>query len=187
MTTFSIDGEKKRIRQSLQKKIEQFPLNELKRESHRIVRKIISLDEFIECDALFSYYPMGGEVDIIPLMQTALSRGKALLLPRVRGKEMDFYSLSNLSPENLEKNKWGIWEPIRSETPLTYRDFIRPLMIVPGMAFTLKGERLGRGGGFYDRYLSNQRFTLLGASLPFQIVQDLPMEDHDVHLDGVIS
>ena len=85
------------------------------------------------------------------------------------------------------KNKYGILEPneYASEFPIDEID----ALIVPGLAFTLDGRRLGYGGGYYDRLLSMDSFTAyaIGFCFKFQIIRDLPTETHDRKVDNIIT
>ena len=148
---------------------------------------MLSSPEYGEADAIFAFYPVKGEIDIRPLLKKALDEKKALLLPRVEGKIMTFQA----SIVQLTKSVWNL---INGESPnpgpdatvCRGKEYSRALMLVPGVAFTVRGKRLGRGGGFYDRYLTeNGDFILAGTAFPCQIVVDLPVEPHDVRMDRV--
>ena len=103
------------------------------------------------------------------------------MVPRIEGEEMNFYDIS----EGLEKGSFDIMEPT-SNTPIEPSEI--DVMIVPGVAFTRQGARLGRGKGFYDKYLSHSGFRAytIGVCFPCQIVESLPTEPHDKTLDKVI-
>ena len=81
----------------------------------------------------------------------------------------------------------GIYEPVDPDpSPLPSPDGPAPLMLVPGLAFTPEGRRLGRGGGYYDRYLTGkENIYKAGTAYPFQILPDLPVESHDIIMDKV--
>ena len=95
---------------------------------------------------------------------------------------MNFYDIS----EGVSEGAFGIMEPIAT-TPIEPSEI--DVMIVPGVAFTRQGARLGRGKGFYDKYLSRNGFRAhtIGVCYPCQIVENLPTEEHDRVLDCVIS
>ena len=110
------------------------------------------------------------------------SREKALLVPRVEGEVMHFYPYR---PEQMLPGAFGIEEPQQGEVadPRTI-----DLIIVPGVAFTSAGDRMGRGKGFYAKYLIHLRpdATKVGVCYAHQVVASLPTEPHDIRMDRLI-
>lgn len=129
--------------------------------------------------AMFS--PLSDEPQIWPLVDE-LSKTKTVVLPRVEGDVMNFY---HYEPGMLSKGSFGIMEPVLCEA-------IEPseidLMVVPGVAFTADGYRMGRGKGYYDKYMSSDGFRAMkvGVCYSCQLVDGLPVEEHDVRMDKVI-
>lgn len=112
------------------------------------------------------------------------SNERRIVLPRVgENSIMEFF---DYTPSQMCYGSYGINEP-QGTTPIRVEHI--DLMIVPGVAFTTSGGRLGRGKGYYDRYLSRSGFKAytIGICYPHQIVESLPLEEHDVILDRVIS
>ena len=109
---------------------------------------------------------------------------RRVVLPRVEGDEMNFYEFS---PQTMTEGAFGIWEPTLEARPCDVAEI--DLLIVPGVAFTLGGDRMGRGKGYYDKYLSRKGFRAvkIGVCFRHQIVDELPTEPHDVRMDGVVS
>jgi len=121
--------------------------------------------------------PATGEV----LARWAATR--RLVLPRVEGDTMQFYEYR---PDALAGGAFGILEPRATRLcPPAEID----LAVCPGVAFTAAGRRLGRGRGYYDRYLSQPAFRgyRVGVCYAHQLVDDLPVEPHDVRMDAVIT
>ena len=114
---------------------------------------------------------------------TEWSRRKRIVLPRVEGDVMRFY---DYSPETMASGSFGINEP-HSERLCTPSDI--DFMVVPGVAFTSDGRRMGRGKGFYDRYISQEGFraATVGVCFRTQIVDHLPSEPHGRPTDSVIA
>ncbi|MFI3317690.1 MAG: 5-formyltetrahydrofolate cyclo-ligase [Rikenellaceae bacterium] len=127
--------------------------------------------------ALFS--SLRDEIDTSVLIEQ-LAGDKHLLLPRVVGDEMEFVSLG----ESLQSGSFGILEPAAGEA-IPYSEI--DLMIVPAVAYTANGDRLGRGKGYYDRYLTQGKIRTIGVAYSHQIVTGLPTEPHDVQIDEVIA
>ena len=110
-----------------------------------------------------------------------LAKTKRVVVPRIEGEEMEFYDIA----EGVSEGAFGILEPL-STTPVEPSEI--DVMVVPGVAFTQGGERLGRGKGFYDKYLSRKGFRAhtIGICYPCQVVEHLPVEPHDKVLDKVV-
>ncbi len=128
--------------------------------------------------ALFS--PLPDEPQIWPLVEE-LAKSRLVALPRVEGDTMQFYCIGE-----MKEGAFGIMEPQGS--PCIHPGEI-DVIIVPGVAFTLSGKRMGRGKGFYDKYMSHPGFRALkiGVCYPLQVADDLPWEKHDILMDSVIS
>ena len=129
--------------------------------------------------ALFS--PLGYEPDVWPLVES-LSAMVSVVLPRVEGDVMNFYCYDRNS---MAIGSFGINEPQNS---LPVAPYEIDAVVVPGLAFTESGARMGRGKGYYDKYMSNGDFSALkiGVCYKEQIVPEIPLEEHDVMMDVVI-
>lgn len=135
----------------------------------------------------FSYLSLPSEFDTSRLNDAALSAGKLLGLPRITGETIEFHQVA--SPASvLSTNRLGIREP-GSALPLIDAASGRDLVvIVPGIAFTLAGRRLGRGGGFYDRFLSTVPNALkIGLCFELQIVSRVPVGPADIEVDWLLT
>lgn len=108
---------------------------------------------------------------------------RRVVLPRVEGDAMRFYACR---PDALVFGAFGILEPL-GERPCPAGEI--DLVVCPGVAFTADGRRLGRGRGYYDRYLGDPAFRgfRVGVCYAHQLVDDLPVEPHDVRMDRVIT
>lgn len=129
--------------------------------------------------ALFSPLPDEPQIsEIIELM----ARERVVLLPRVEGDVMRFYPFS---PKAMSRGAYGIMEP-KDGKPFPPGEI--DVMVVPGVAFTTDGKRMGRGKGFYDKYMSQDGFRAhkIGVCYAEQILQSLPCEPHDISMDEVI-
>lgn len=130
------------------------------------------------------YHPLADEVDVRPLLQAALDDGKQVLLPVVVGDDLLLRSYAG--PNQMAVGAFGILEPTGDVFAPAGYDRI-DLVVVPGMAFDSDGHRLGRGRGYYDRLLPRIRHARrVGVCFPFQLVEQVPSEVHDVVMDQVI-
>ena len=147
---------------------------------------------------------MKDEVDVLPVLRTALQQGKKVLIPRIIDGtcDMEFYYLTDEPNSQTESNKWGIAEP-KTELEKCVMDDLLPdlrgdeiLVLVPGLAFGKDNSRLGRGKGFYDRFLSElkkktaaqgkERPWICGICYSAQIVESVPVDENDVRMDVVL-
>ncbi len=167
-------------------------------ESLKACKKIQTCPAFIDSQIVFFYIPYGFELDVLPLLEQTI-KTKTLCVPRVINgtANMDFYYLDKTKElnEQLESGSFGILEPKQNLTKVELNNSLKEkkiFMIVPALAFTQKGLRLGKGMGFYDRYLPLLKET--GASLftagvgyKEQIIEKIPAEQTDFVLDTVIT
>ena len=130
--------------------------------------------------ALFASLP--DEIDTTQLIE-ALATKTSVVLPRLLGDEMDFYPYS---ANAMHSGAMGILEP-DGDVPVAPQDI--DVMILPGLAFTPDGLRLGRGKGYYDKYMSRERYRAytIGICHIVQLLDTLPVEPHDKCLDEVVT
>ena len=132
------------------------------------------------------YLASRDEIDLHTYIEEMLRRGRKVVAPRWNGETYDLAVLKGLEAEHLRRGPMGILEPAEAEIVQPQKVFA---WIVPGLAFTRDGRRLGYGGGWYDRFLSAapKDSIKLGVAYSFQIVDDLPVEPHDIPLTDVID
>ncbi|HYG35891.1 MAG TPA: 5-formyltetrahydrofolate cyclo-ligase [Clostridia bacterium] len=136
--------------------------------------------------SILFFAPLAEEVNVWPLLEQALAAGKIVALPRFDSLTA-CYGICRV--ENLARDiavgRYGIREPVEQcvSYPLNRLDFV----LTPGVAFDLRGRRLGRGKGYYDRLLASVRGTMCGVAFDEQIVQEIPIEPHDVHLNCIVT
>ena len=130
------------------------------------------------------FAPMETEPDIEKLWTHA--EGRTICYPTIRLGGLDFIGVSG--PESVAVGQFGIREPIFDQARIIPPDTF-DLILVPGAAFTANGERLGRGGGFYDRLLSSPGFRAFKVGVCFdrQIRDTLPLEPHDQRVHRVVT
>lgn len=138
-----------------------------------------------EVRTVFSFLSTAEEIDTAPIHRLALFHGKALGLPRIRENALTFHRVRR--PAAIRsKNRYAIREP-SAALPSVTAD-ARTLILVPGMAFDRSGRRLGRGGGYYDRFLAEMGWaTTIGLCHSSQIVDRVPAGPNDVAVRWVAT
>ena len=139
----------------------------------------------VECSqTLLLYYGMGGEPDTQQLFSPLLDRGKVLTLPRCQaGHTLELRRY--LGPDHLVRHRYGMWEP-DDRCPLLSPQAIQ-LALIPGLSFAPSGMRLGRGGGYYDRFLPQYFGFTLGLCRDCMLQTQLPALPHDRGVDFVLT
>ena len=151
--------------------------------SRTITDKVTALPAFKNADRILVYADYNHEVVTEYLIKEAWKAGKEVAVPKVVGKDMVFYKLTDFA--RLEPGYFGIPEPVSGEIV----NWSKALMIMPGVAFDRANHRVGYGGGFYDRYLEKmpedcEKAILCRESL---MCDEIPTEEHDERMDLVIS
>lgn len=170
---------KKQIREALLQKRELHTATE--EDTNKVVEKLLSLPQIKKAKSVLLYYPHKNEINTLPLINAFLKQGKTVLLPKVEGLNIIPVIFKDLS--QLKEGYAGIKEPEGKAISPEEIDIV----IVPGVAFDKKGHRLGYGKGYYDRFLSKTNALKIGLAYDFQIVENLPAEEHDVPLDLIIT
>lgn len=161
----------------------QFTQQQLGELSLPIVARIIPL--LREARTIVAYYSLDDEVDTHGLIDDLLADGKTVYLPRVVS-DSEMVLCRYTGADSLQVGAYGIMEPVGAVMP---PDASIDVVLVPGMAFDAAGHRLGRGKGYYDRFLSalpTPRPLLLGVCFDFQKVDNVPTEACDVSVDKVV-
>jgi 5-formyltetrahydrofolate cyclo-ligase len=132
------------------------------------------------------FAPLPDELDVWPVLELSLALGVNCALPFFDAEKKTYGArrLTNLAAEIIA-GKFGVREPAAScrEMPLDKFD----LVLVPGMAFDMNGNRLGRGQGFYDRLLEKTSGIKCGVGYGFQLLEKIPAEPHDAKMDFILT
>ena len=201
--------EKKELRKYIKGKLEE---NKAKFaiESQTVCEKLLADNAFKEASVVLAYMPLPDEVDVIPVIRGALRAGKKVAIPRVieethdinctqNAGKMLFYYLDDASDiiSQTKEGYCGIAEPSEKSRQFSSDDdFDTVFVFVPGRAFTKNGARLGRGKGFYDRFLSQltkecdasgKKVYTIGVCFSCQVVDSVPTEQNDISVDRIVS
>lgn len=148
--------------------------------SNSIFEKVESLDVFKRSKNILVYHSLKDEVQTIAFIQKWESK-KIIYLPKVIGDNLDILKYNNES--ELETGSYNIMEPVGDSCPLDDID----LIIVPAVALSRTGQRIGRGKGYYDRLLSNASQVKIGVIFEHQLCKEFKAEPHDIKMDYVIT
>ena len=126
--------------------------------SRAICKQVLSSAEYKDAETIFAYYPLGNEVDCLPVLKDALNTGKRVFLPRTgQDCQMDFYEIHSL--DDVEEGNFHVMEPKASCKQFvpdrkTEKNGQNILVLVPGVVFDYQGNRYGYGKGYYDHYFA---------------------------------
>ena len=176
---------KEELRRSVRRLKQQYTPAQLEELSLPVIARL--RPRLVEAQTILAYYSLPDEVCTRQLIDELIAEGKTVLLPKVldAGRmELRRYT----GPHDLTEGAYGIMEPVGE--PFTDYALI-DIALIPGMAFDAAGHRLGRGRGYYDRFLNSQWSMvngqwLIGLCFDFQKVPVLPSDDHDIPVDIVI-
>ncbi|MBR6897801.1 MAG: 5-formyltetrahydrofolate cyclo-ligase [Lachnospiraceae bacterium] len=161
-------------------------LDETARERYSgcICNRILSSCAYKTAGTVFAYAPFGSEADVMPIVLQALKDHKTVAFPRCEEKGvMRFYAIA--SEDDLVQGRYGIREPKQGCRDVEVKN---GLMLVPMTAFTPQLDRLGYGGGYYDRYVGESPFvTYAGVAFSSQMTDFIPVEEHDKRPDIIIT
>jgi 5-formyltetrahydrofolate cyclo-ligase len=148
--------------------------------SMAISAKLLAHPRFKEAKTIGFYIPKGNEADTRPMIEAALSAGKAVAAP-VTDHKITFFPFKSF--DDLVPGKYGIPEP-GTRGP---QEAEPELVLVPGVAFGLCMHRLGYGKGYYDAYLAKSFAYRIGLCFDFQVVEKLPRHENDQRMDEIIT
>ena len=199
-----IRAAKKALRSRVRDRLAVMTPEERERRSFAIRRALAGTEAFRTAALVAAYYPLPEEPDILPLLEQVLTEGRTLALPRVQGGLLRFRRVADF--RDCLPGYRGVREPREGLPVLGTEDFTVPaggspdgsepgaVILVPGLAFDLRGGRLGRGKGFYDRFLGGfSPFSCLGeprivgVAFAVQLVPDVPMGGEDRRVDFLVT
>ena len=154
---------------------------ERQRDSAQAVRLLASMEWIKKAGRVLLYHSIGTELNVLPLADFLWERGKEVYLPKVVGKHL--LCLHYTADTRLATGAYGILEPDHRDA-LISEDI--DAVLVPGLAFTRRGLRLGRGAGFFDRFLASTEAKRIGVFFSCQIAPWLPIDEWDMRMDAVV-
>lgn len=174
--------DKKELRKKIREQKRAMTGEQIEAASKVLQEKFLDSDLYRNAKTVYGYLPYNQEVRTVPILERALEDGKQVAVPKVYGDEMKFIYLPDLS--QVETGYSGIPEPIADGPE---GDDPTALVLMPGLAFTREGQRIGYGGGFYDKFLAAEPdHPTVALCYDFQVVEQLPTEEFDIPVDEVI-
>jgi 5-formyltetrahydrofolate cyclo-ligase len=160
--------------------------------SAAVTRRLSASEPWKGSRLLLCFLSMPGELDTAPLIAAARADGKTVAVPRIEGSSIGFRLLGG-DPSALPRDRWGIPVPDPWWPAVELSAGAPVLVVTPGLAFDRLGNRLGRGGGYYDAFLREARsdaalaLTAMGVCLSVQLVTEAPYDESDERVDGVAT
>ena len=174
--------DKKELRKKIREQKRAMTEEQIVAASARLGELFLACEQYKNAKTIYGYLPYNQEVRTVPMLEQAMKDGKRVAVPKCYGEEMRFIYMDDLS--KVEKGYANIPEPIADEPVAEDKT---ALVLMPGMAFTADGKRMGYGGGFYDKFLAAEPdHPTVALCYDFQMVEDLPTEEYDIPVDCVL-
>lgn len=176
------NNNKNTLRKQMKQKRNTLNEEERAKAAEGCLQQLIQLPGFEQVSWIYCYMSYLSELDTRQMIQSFLKEGKRVAVPKVQGAEMDFYEISDLS--DCVSGAYGIPEPVGNADPVTDAGWI----LMPGLAFDSQGNRLGYGGGFYDKYLEkHDNLVKIALAYDFQIISSVSAEIYDKPVDYIVT
>ena len=174
--------DKKELRRGIRERKRAMTEEEIVTRSAALGKVFAASELYRSAKTIYGYLPYNQEVRTVPMLEQAILDGKKVAVPKVIGDEMVFIYLADLT--QVEKGYAGIPEPIADE-PVAHDP--TALVLMPGLAFDRTGNRMGYGGGFYDKFLADEPdHPTVALCYEFQLLPSVPREEYDVPVDVVL-
>ncbi len=178
---------KQELRQQLRERVAAVPPDELHRRSVAAARLLCAQPEYKRAEIIMIYLSTAHEVDTSQIALAAWADLKRVLAPRVAWEQRRMLPIEiNSLTSDVQPGSMGIPEPLEG-LPIPVSDI--DLVVVPGLGFDTRGNRLGRGRGVYDRFLAHRDFRAVSCALALedQVVESIPAEENDVRMNMLVT
>lgn len=173
---------KEKIRREMSAKRNSLPEEFIKKNSKEISEKLLNMDIYNNAKNIYIYMDFNGEVDTKEIIADAFSKGKRVAIPKIIENKMEFYYIDDIA--DVDVGYFGYLEPLSNELAKDEDH----LMIMPGVAFDNKKNRIGYGRGFYDKYLAqNECENKIALAYDFQVMEEVPYDNDDIKPDMIIT
>lgn len=182
----TIEQQKSALRAMIRAEVQRLSPTDRARSSEQLGVRLRQREAWKRAHAISFFAPMPDEPDIWPLIAQALASGRVVALPRYSKATQSYVVRQVLDLQtDIGIGYFGVREPLEAceEVPLNRLD----LVLVPGVGFDSRGQRLGRGKGFYDRLLAGVSGAKCGIAFDEQIVAEVPAGPHDVRVNCILT
>jgi len=179
--------DKEALRHELKQRLVKISTEDRIAKSKQICEQIVQSDAFREAAVVMAFLSLPHEVDTTPLILHAWQQGKTVAVPKVSWQQRHMIPVEISSLETgIKTDERGLRNPTNG-TPIPYDEI--DLVITPGLGFDRHGNRLGRGGAYYDRFFKHRNINALrwGVAFSFQLCDEVPHDDGDVPIDAVVT
>lgn len=181
---------KKALRRQILPRRRSLPAPAVAEKSQEVCHRVLGLADFSAAILIAAYMAIKGEVDLAEIINHSKRAGKKLILPRYNAVTKNYEMIAVENPEDdLVQGHYGILEPkaklasVSDDTTCSQQ----LVWLVPGVAFDRNGNRLGRGGGWYDKMLGKKSGTNIGICWDWQICSQVPVNTTDVQMDVIVT
>ena len=179
-----MSGDKENARAEARKALAGADKAYLMRCDKECTERFFTLPEYKKAQVIFCYCSVGSEPDTSEIIRRSIEDGKSVAVPRVCGRgKMEARIISGTS--DLRPGTFGIPEPSKKEKAVEPEEI--DIAVVPGVAFSRDGSRLGHGGGYYDRFLPKVKGLTVGIARERFLMDVIPCEEHDVKVACLIT
>lgn len=176
---------KNELRQKYRALRDSFGEEFIERASKLACENLADCKEFIDADMVLLYYPIKNEISPKPIFELCLKMGKTVAFPVCQNDSSALLFKKISSLDSLTRSSFGLLEP--NESCETVNPSEKTFCIVPALAFSRDGHRLGYGKGFYDRFLANFKGKSAGFSYSALVCDTFPHDEHDIPLNMIVT
>ena len=175
------------VRRELLGRRDRIPPEVRKAKSRMIRASLLSLEEFRNAGIIFFFASFRTEVDTTELIKMSLSMGKRVVLPKVDAATHDLLLFEVRDSAGLAPGYMGIPEPSAEAEQMGINDV--DIVIIPGAGYDVSGNRVGYGGGYYDRLLSGLQkdIPVIAPAFEEQVLDSIPSEPHDIRVNVIVT
>jgi 5-formyltetrahydrofolate cyclo-ligase len=179
--------DKASLRKEILAKRSRIPPEVRKTKDGKIQKRLFGVEEFKAAKTLFFFASFRSEVDTFGMIRNTLAGGRRVVLPRVEGKNLKLYEIKGL--DELVSGCMNIPEPsvLTDDRKVTINDV--DVVVIPGAAFDERGNRIGYGGGFYDKLLAELRkpIPIIAPTYEEQVIESVPTDAHDKKVSIIVT
>jgi len=181
-----VQAQKALLRKELCQKLEALKPAERTRRSGEVLKQLLNHPKFLSARSLLSYIALPSEVETRPFMEEAGRRGKKVFVPCIDPKQKIVAMIEIKNFKELKPGTYGVLEPVFDSKKMGKPEEL-DLAVIPGMGFARDGERLGRGLGYFDRFLAQTtKAYKIGLAFECQMIEKIPHENNDIKMDEIL-